>query len=163
MAAGCGAGEPEFDVRGVHVMVNTTAPFAAAKDFPRRVEKTIDAALQFWDANWNDISGMTIILDDDQYVSCACSTRGALGCSEPGLIRITTRDPSLGTWHCVEQSVLVHEVGHAVRNDRDHDDPRWMDFVPVLERLDGGIGYDEQGFGRCPLYLSVWRHVLHRP
>ena len=40
---------------------------------------------------------------------------GAFGCYD-GDIRVTTRDPSF-PFSCVEQTVLVHEVGHAVIGD----------------------------------------------
>jgi hypothetical protein len=160
--AGCGPGRPDFDVRGVHVVVNTSAAFARGADFPARLESTVEAALQFWYASWENLAGTTIVLQDEQHVACG-SMSGALGCSEAGTIRITTRDPSLGVWLCVEQTVLVHEIGHAVNGDPNHDDPRWMDFVPVLRRLEGRVGYTEDGYAPCPLYVSVWRHVLHHP
>lgn len=163
LALGCESRRPDFAVRGVAVVLNTSAPFARRADFPARLESTIEAALQFWQGSWDDLDGTTIILEDSQYVACSGSASHALGCSEPGSIHITTRDPTLSTWLCVEQSVLVHEIGHAVVRDSNHDDARWMDFVPVLQSLEGRDGYTETETTSCPLYVNVWRHRLHTP
>ena len=160
--SGCGPRKPDFTVRGVGMVLNTSAPFAHSADFPGRIDSTIDAALRFWSGSWDDIDGATIFLEDNPYVACNNSTT-ALGCFEPGAIHITTRDPGLGTWRCVEQTVLVHEIGHAVVGDVNHDDPRWMDFVPVLEVLNGRSGYTDGGETSCPIYVNVWRHNLHSP
>lgn len=149
-------------MRGVGIVLNTSAPFVHSADFPGRIESTIDAALRFWSGSWDDIDGATIFLEDNQYVTCNISTT-ALGCFESGAIHITTRDPGLGTWRCVEETVLVHEIGHAVVGDVNHDDPRWMDFVPVLEVLNGRSGYTDGGETSCPIYVNVWRHNLHSP
>lgn len=80
----------------------------------------------------------------------------ALGCYD-GSIHVSTRDIAT-VFHCVEETVLVHEIGHAVIGDPDHTDPRWMDFGAVQRRLEGRAGYDEQGSTSCSLYVSVWRH-----
>jgi hypothetical protein len=161
MSFACNSRKPDFAVRGVAVVLDTTAPFAHRADFPARLESTIDAALQFWHGDWAALEGTTLVLEDDQYVACQGSTSHALGCSVPGEIHITTRDPDLSTWLCVEQSVLVHEIGHAAIGDRNHDDARWMDFVPVFDSLEGREGYTETGVTSCPLYINVWRHRLH--
>ena len=161
LMSACDSSKPDFAVRGVAVVLKTSAPFASRTDFPARLESTIEAALEFWHGSWDDLQGITIVLEDSEYVPCQGATSHALGCSESGSIHITTGDPSLGTWRCVEQTVLVHEIGHAVIGDDNHDDARWMDFVPVLASLEGREGYAEEGVTSCPLYISVWRHRLH--
>ena len=139
-------------------------PLRSNSDKPRLRSFTFSKPLKFrfWSGSWDDIDGATIFLEDNPYVACNNSTT-ALGCFEPGAIHITTRDPGLGTWRCVEQTVLVHEIGHAVVGDVNHDDPRWMDFVPVLEVLNGRSGYTDGGETSCPIYVNVWRHNLHSP
>jgi len=54
--------------------------------------------------------------------------------------------------------VLVHEIGHAVIGDVNHEDPRWMDFHSLTTRLDGRRGYTPQGEDVCQLFPSVWQH-----
>jgi hypothetical protein len=161
--AACGeqGRSPDFFVQGTGVVVASAAPFTKHSDFPTRIENTLDAALTYWGGSWKNLEGSTITLEDAQYVHCGGST-DAIGCDD-GNIRVSTRDPSLGTWYCVEETVLVHEVGHAVIGDPNHTDPRWMDFVPVQEQLDGKTGYADTGEVPCQLFLSVWRHVLASP
>lgn len=151
--------EPDFFVRGTGVIVESDAPFVARADLPGRIEQTVGAALAYWGGSWDHLEGVTISLLDSQYVPCG--TPGAIGCFD-GDVRVSTRDPSLGTWHCVEQTVLVHEIGHAVIGDPDHLDPRWMDFESVAEQLGGRTGYAAQGEVDCSLYPSVWRHLHGR-
>ncbi len=158
--AACGAErEPDFFVRGVGVIVESAAPFASRADLPGRIEETADAALAYWGGSWTHLEGATISLLDSQYVPC--SAPHAIGCYD-GDIRVSTRDPSLGTWHCVEQTALVHEVGHAVIGDPEHRDPRWMDFEAVAARLGGRTGWASEGEVHCTLYPSVWRHLHGR-
>ncbi len=161
--AACGGGspQPDFVVHGTGVIVQSAAPFTKGADFPARIESTVDAALSYWGGDWKSLEGSTITLEDSQHVHCGSSS-DAIGCQD-GNIRVSTRDPSLGTWDCVEETVLVHEVGHAVIGDTNHTDPRWMDFVPVMQQLDGRTGYADSGEVPCQLYLSVWRHVLATP
>ncbi len=117
-------------VQGVRVVLQTTAPFARAPDFDSRVQSTVDAALRYWGGSWGDLNGRTITLVDDPYVECSHTT--SLGCFD-GNIRLTTRDPAIGTFSCIEATVLVHEIGHAVLGDPDHT----------------GSALDGDGFGRC--------------
>jgi hypothetical protein len=156
----CGEEPPGFDVRGARVVVETGAPFAHHPDFPGRMESTLDVALRYWGGAWANLAGRSITLVDAQYVSCGEAS--ALGCYD-GDIRFTTRDPSIGTFDCVEQTILVHEVGHAVIGDRQHQDPRWMEFDPVHAALSGRTGYGAAGEVDCVLFASVWRHVLGAP
>ena len=150
-----------FSVQGVGVVVQTDALFAKQPDLPGRIESTVDQALQYWGGTWGDLQGMTIILEGEQYVPCSGSN-DAIGCYD-GNIHVSTRDPTLGSWHCVEETVLVHEIGHAIIGDPDHNDPRWMNFLPVLSALGGRVGYSDAGEVPCDLYVSVWRHVLSSP
>lgn len=155
-AAACGGREADFYVNETGIVVDTAAPFAARPEFPARIESTISAALAYWGGGWDDLRGRAILLTGDPYVSCGANQR-SLGCYD-GDIRLTTVDPGLGTFHCVEQTVLVHEIGHAVIGDPLHQDPRWMQLEPVQEALSGRIGYTADGEVVCTIYVNVWRH-----
>jgi hypothetical protein len=163
LASGCGgASSPSLSVHGTSVVVDSSAPFVQAADFPGRLESTLAAALAYWGGDWRDLDGTTILLTDAPRVACGSST-SALGCQEGRSIRLTVRDPAVGEFACVEQTVLVHEVGHAVIGDAVHLDPRWMELEPLREALDGRVGYTQEGETPCVLYLSVWRHILGLP
>jgi hypothetical protein len=151
-AASSGA---DFAVRDVAIVVRSDAPFTQAADFPGRVESTVQAALDYWGGGWDDLSGRSITFESEQTVTCG-SHHGAFGCFD-GDIRLTTRDPAF-TFSCVEQTVLVHEIGHAVIGDAAHTDPRWMDFHALTTRLDGRRGYTAQGEDACQIFPSVWQH-----
>jgi hypothetical protein len=158
LAASCGADtRPDLQVRALGVLVETSAPFTRADDFPARLETTLDAGLRYWGGGWDDLAGVSLTLTDAPSVQCG--GRASLGCFD-GDLRVTTADPGLGTFDCVEQTVLVHEVGHAVIGDPTHSDPRWMDLVAVEEALSGRVGYSGDGVTACQIYPSVWRHPL---
>lgn len=162
-AGGSGSPEqasPSVSIQGVDVFLDTTAAFAKAPDFPSRIESTIDASLRYWGGSWSSLDGVTVTLVDDSSVSC--HGLDALGCFD-GNIRLTTRDPGIGTFACVEETVLVHEVGHAVIGDPDHTDPRWMEMDSVAAELAGRQGYTSTGDAPCTTYVSVWRHPLGSP
>jgi hypothetical protein len=133
----------------------------ARPEFPSRIESTVGAALAYWGGDWSAVRGRTITLSDETHVSCGGKS-SALGCYD-GDIRFTTADPFLGTFHCVEQTVLVHEIGHAVIGDPLHEDPRWMQLEPVVAALAGRVGYTADGEADCTIYVSVWRHLLGTP
>jgi hypothetical protein len=157
----CGGGDrPDFYVNGVGIVVRTDAPFARSPDFQARVEETVSAALAYWGGSWGDLDGRRISLLDGPYVPCGGS-KGATGCYD-GDLAISASDPGTGTFSCVEQTVLVHEVGHAVIGDPDHTDPRWMDFGSVVVALGGRLGYTAAGESRCEIFPSVWRHPSAR-
>ncbi len=157
LAAGCsGAAEaPDFVVRGTGVVVRTDASFARSADFAQRVESTAGAALEYWGGDWSALEGRLITFDGAAYVTCG-EQGNSVGCFD-GDIRISTQDAGQQV-RCVEETVLVHEIGHAVIGDADHSDPRWMDFTPVLEALRGRLGYTLDGAAPCDLAVSVWRH-----
>jgi hypothetical protein len=159
--AGCArpAPAPDFQVRGLDVVVATDAPFARRADLPARVESTIQAALDYWGGGWEHLAGATLTLSGADAVPCAGG--GALGCWD-GDLRITTRDPGAGTFACVEATVLVHEVAHAVIGDRFHTDPRWMQMEPVQAALSGRVGYGAEGEEPCLVVAGVWRHPAER-
>ncbi|HET6437717.1 MAG TPA: hypothetical protein VFG59_06635 [Anaeromyxobacter sp.] len=140
--------------------MESDAPFTEQADFQGRLHSTIQAALDYWGGTWDDLRGVKIVFTDSPTVSC--DGREALGCYD-GEIRLTTRDPSLGTLSCVEQTVLVHEIGHAIIGDPDHNDPRWMEMDSLAEELSGRIGYTTDGEVPCLIYLSVWRHPIGSP
>jgi hypothetical protein len=150
-----GAATRDFQMRGAAVLVSSTAPFTLHPDFPARVESTVAEALRYWGGTWAMLDGKTITLTDDRHVVCP-GTAGATGCYD-GSIRISTRDLE-SVSSCIEETVLVHEIGHAVIGDPDHLDPRWLDFGAVARELEGRPGYDAQGETSCTLYPSVWRH-----
>ncbi len=147
----------DFYVHETAVVNDTGAPFAQRTDFPARLESTIDAALGYWGGSWRDLAGLTITLEDGPYLSCGGKSQ-SLGCYD-GNIRMVTQDPGVGVFSCIEETVLVHEVGHAVIGDRLHQDPRWMDFEAVARALDGRVGYSHAGEVACELYVSVWRSL----
>ncbi len=153
--SGGGSGS-EFQVHRTSVLVDSAAPFTKHPDFPARVESTLDAALAYWGGSWSDLEGKTVVFDGQEHVACQ-GTSNAIGCFEDGEIRVSTRDAGL-TYYCVEETVLVHEVGHAVIGDPDHTDPRWMDFATVVSDLDGRLGYDGSGEVPCRIFVSVWKH-----
>jgi hypothetical protein len=160
LAAACGL-RPDFELHGVPVVVDSQTPFATHPDLPGRLESTIDAALGYWGGSWSDLERVTISLEDARYVECL-GHASATGCFDGRDLRVSTQD--LGTpFACVEQTVLVHEVGHAVIGDPDHLDPRWMDFEPVASSLEGRTGYAPGGEVPCPLFVSVWRHPPASP
>ena len=150
---------PDFFVRGVGVVVSSGAPFASRADLPGRVESTVDAALTYWGGRWDALDGRTITLVGDRYVACAGAS-GAIGCYD-GNIRVSTQDAGV-SYDCVEQTVLVHEVGHAVIGDPGHLDPRWMDFSALTSVLDGRVGYSTEGEVPCQIWASVWQHPPDR-
>ncbi len=154
--AGCnGLDSPQFTVRDTAVVVRSSAAFTRQPDLPARVESTIDASLAYWGGTWSQLSGKMIVLDGSAHVSCT-GHEGAVGCYD-GDIQVSTQDAG-STLHCVEETVLVHEIGHAIIGDPNHLDPRWMDFSPVFQALQGRTGYSDAGDGSCPIYVSMWRH-----
>jgi hypothetical protein len=144
----------------VTVVIDSSAPFVRAADFRDRTERTIDVALRYWGGTWEDLRARRITLVDG--ASVPCHGQPALGCWD-GDILITTRDPGVGTVACIEETVLVHEIGHAVIGDPDHRDPRWMQMDEVAQALDGGLGYGAAGTVPCVAHVSVWRHPLGLP
>lgn len=157
----CGGEGVDFHVHGVGVAVRTEAPFARRPDLPGRIEAALSAALAYWGGGWSQLAGTRLALLDGPYVPCAGSA-GAIGCYD-GDFRISASDPGAGTFSCLEQTALVHEVGHAVIGDALHRDPRWMDFAPVRDALAGEIGYGAGGEVDCEIAVSVWQHPPDAP
>lgn len=155
----CG-GASERQVGGPKAILDTSAPFAHQPDFDTRLQDTIAVALTYWGGTPDEMNGRSITFVDDPWVEC--SGVRALGCFD-GSIRLTTRDPSIGTFSCVEATVLVHEIGHVVLGDRNHTDPRWMEMDAVAAELGGRPGYTDSGETVCQTYVSVWRHPLGSP
>jgi hypothetical protein len=162
--AACGgapatASAPDFVVRDTAVVVQTDAAFTRSEDFPARVESTIQAALGYWGGDWSSLSGATIVFEGRAHVECP-GLGPSTGCYD-GNIRLSTMDAG-ETLSCVEATVLVHEVGHAVIGDADHLDPRWMDFEALASRLVGLPGYGHSGPTACVPVANVWRHPPRR-
>jgi len=157
----CG-GPSSTQVRALEVELESTAPFVQSADFNERLASTIQAALDYWGGNWSDLDATVLKLTDEPYVRC--SGAPSLGCYTEGRLTVTTQDPSLGTLSCVEATVLVHEIGHAVIGDRLHEDPRWMMMDELQAELSGRPGYGADGSEQpCEVYVSVWRHPLGTP
>jgi hypothetical protein len=146
---------PDFVVRDAAIVIQSDAAFTRSADFPARVESTIQAALGYWGGNWSNLAGTTIVFAGTSHVACA-GNDGSTGCYD-GDIRLSTLDAGR-TVSCVEATVLVHEVGHAVIGDAGHTDPRWMDFTSLAEHLVGRPGYDASGPTSCEPVANVWRH-----
>jgi hypothetical protein len=159
LAAACGGQDPDFTLHGTGVIVRSEAAFTKQPDFPSRVETTVDEALLYWGGSWKDLQGRTISFYGSQHVQCGDKV-GAVGCYD-GDIRVSTRDIGF-TFYCVEQTTLVHEVGHAVIGDPDHTDLRWLDFGAVERSLAGRTGYGEHEELPCEIFVSIWRHPPDR-
>jgi hypothetical protein len=158
----CSGGDPaDFYVHGAPVRVETSVPFAARPDLQARMDGALGAALGYWGGTWKDLAGTRIVLLDGPYVPCG-GAPGAVGCYD-GELRISTSDPGAGAFRCVEQTVLVHEVGHAIIGDPEHTDPRWMDFEALQAALSGRSGYTAEGQADCTIFVSVWRHPPGTP
>ena len=160
LLAACGGGGAPGTRPGLRVVVESDAAFTKAPDFESRLYDTVDVALRYWGGSWSDVDGRSITLFDTAYVACGAGE--ALGCYD-GDIRLTTVDPGAGTFTCIEQTTLVHEIGHAVLGDPDHTDPRWMQMDAVASELSGRPGYSDEGPAPCTPYVSVWRHPLDSP
>jgi hypothetical protein len=163
LVAGCGGKEDpvNFSFHEVGVRVETNAAFAHRDGFQGRLEEVVSASLSYWGGDWSRLAGRTITFSSGPYVTCGATT-SASGCFD-GELRIATWDPGVGTVSCVEQTVLVHEIGHAIIGDRMHQDPRWMEFDAVAAELAGGTGYGPNGETPCVVSVSVWRHPLDAP
>ena len=157
--ASCGGPSPDFTVRGTGIVVRSDAAFTKQPDFPSRVESTVEVALDYWGGSWKDLDGKTITFEGAQHVKCGDKS-GAVGCYD-GDIRVSTRDIGF-MFYCVEETTLVHEVGHAVIGDPDHSDPRWLDFGAVARSLAGRRGYEDRDEPPCEIFMSVWRHPPDR-
>lgn len=161
LATACADPAPDFYVHGTGVVVETGAAFAHRPDLKPRMEAALGAALAYWGGSWTRLAGTRIVLVDGPYLRCG-STDHALGCYD-GELSVSSADPGTGTLHCVEQTVLVHEVGHAMIGDPRHEDPRWMDFEAVRAALAGRTGYTAEGEADCDLSVGVWRHPPDAP
>jgi len=165
-AAACGGAAEELvdeqPAPGVRVVLRTTAPFASAPDLQERLDDTIDVALAYWGGTRGALEGKTIVLVDEPHLE-GCDSPTAIGCYDGRTLAVSTRDPSLGTFPCVEATALVHELGHAAIGDPYHRDPRWMQMDEVAQALEGRTGYTRDGVTGCAIYVSVWRHPLGTP
>jgi hypothetical protein len=151
----CGGEVPDFTVHGAGVVVRSSAAFTRQPNFPERVQETVAAALAYWGGTWDQLAGATITFEGSRFVKCA-EISGAVGCYD-GDIHVSTLDAGM-TFYCVEETTLVHEVGHAVIGDPGHTDPRWLDFAALASALDGRPGYRGNDQVSCPIFVSVWRH-----
>lgn len=154
----CGGKQPDFYIHGAGVVVATDAPFAHQAGFPGRLEDVAAVALQYWGGDWSALEGRTITFSSGSTVPCD-GMANAGGCFD-GDVRVADVDPGVGEVSCVEQTVLVHEIGHAVLGDPLHEDPRWMELQPVADALAGRVGYVRDGEVPCVISVSVWQHPL---
>mgnify|MGYP005812403927 CR=1 FL=1 len=157
VAAACSGGDaPEFHVRNTAVVIRSSAAFTRQNDLPTRIESTIEAALSYWGGTWQQLDGKTVVLDGSAHVTCG-GVDNAIGCYDGDAVHVSTQDAGTAL-RCVEETVLVHEVGHAIIGDPGHADPRWMDFSSITRDLEGRTGYGDGGEETCPIYVSIWRH-----
>lgn len=155
----CGSTAPDFTVHRTGVIAHSSAEFTRQPTFPARLEETVAAALDYWGGTWDKLAGVTITFEDSRYVECGGS-QNAVGCYD-GNIHVSTKDSGF-TYYCVEETTLVHEVGHAIIGDPRHTDPRWLDFRVLERSLDGKPGYDAGDKVPCEIFVSVWRHPPDR-
>ena len=161
IVAACGREESDFTIGRIGVVVRSDAAFVRQADFPGRVASTVAASLAYWGGTWDHLAGTTVAFERSQHVACG-GVVDAVACYD-GDIRVSTRDPAF-VFSCVEQTALVHEIGHAVIGDPHHLDPRWLDFSSVERALSGGRGYlPGGGEAPCQVYPSVWRHPPGQP
>ena len=156
----CGGRAPDFTVHDTGVVVRSGAAFTRQASFPARVQETVAAALAYWGGSWDKLQGVTITFEDSRYVECG-GIPNAVGCYD-GNIHVSTVDAGV-TFYCVEETTLVHEVGHAVIGDAGHTDPRWLDFGALAQELDGRPGYRGGDEVPCAIFVSVWRHPPDSP
>ena len=156
--ASCVGGTSELVVHNTALVVRSDAAFTHSADLPQRFESTVQAALTYWGGTWNDLSGTTVTLEGNQHVECNGAS-GAISAAMPAARFASPRAiraSAPGT--ASRRPSSFTSIGHAVIDDPEHEDPRWMDFEAVAQALSGRPGHD----GDCKLYPSVWRHVLAR-
>lgn len=120
--AGCDGLEP------LRFELDSQAAWARRSDAERRLRDLADRAARFWGAaGAQDLGGWTIFVRDpplDGY----CLQVNVGGCTSLAGSRIilSASTPVLGAVvHCPENTVLPHELGHAILRTPTHDDPRW--------------------------------------
>jgi hypothetical protein len=127
-----------------------------ARDFSARLLLDLDVSARYWGGSIRDLAGWTVVLRGGFQVAC-------LGASSVGGVGFWGCAHQTGSWIdlaagetvSVEQTALIHEVGHAVlfsrRGDGDdcHTDPRWQDFGPVAAEL--------RADGVSPVMTVWWR------
>lgn len=134
-AAGCG-GDPGafplvFDLRSQTAWVQRA-------DAQQRLFATADRAARFWGATGNqDMAGWLVIVQDG---TIECGGGVDLGCtyfsSWPwGRIVLSAAAGEAWLTRCAEQTLLAHEVGHAILDTPSHEDPRWS-LLPAWQMAD---------------------------
>ena len=153
--------QPDFAVRDVAVVVRSEEPFTRATDFPARVESTLEAALDYWGGAWSDLAGRSITFEGkpDRHLRRTTPERSAATTATSGSPPAIPAFP----FSCVEQTVLVHEVGHAVIGDAAPRGPA----LDGLRSRDGEAGRAAAATpataeSRLQALPSVWQHPPDR-
>lgn len=162
-ALACG-GPPEKHIasfaldQGATVRVESTAPWAGSPSLRGDIATIVAASLRYW--RGMNLDGWTIEITDGP-VDCPFAHEGqANGCSigaERRILVSTMAYVDTGSGEpiqakCPEQTVLIHEIGHAIISDIRHTDPRWTDWaIPWLDLQSPAFGN-----GCSALDVRVW-------
>jgi hypothetical protein len=148
-AVACGVGRVEqpaedLNVAGVGVKVDTSLAWAHDPTLPGRMERVMDA-VEAYAGKSASLRGWVVVLKDAWAECPGAAPHSILGCTEWAnkVISVDVNGAS-----CVEQTVLAHEVLHAIVGDACHKSPLWRDFAPVEAAL--------QGEG-CEVSADKWR------
>lgn len=110
------------------VEFRSSVAWTQQSDAESRVRALADRAAQFWGGDLDQLDGWLVIVQDGT-VQCGDSVQ--VGCTEFWPLKRITLSALAGEgWHpsCAEQTLLAHEVGHAILYDVDHSDPRWAEI-----------------------------------
>jgi hypothetical protein len=122
LAAGCG-GEPHPVVRPTEcdrTVLGACVVGAAPNLDTKYLERQMRLSLAYWNEPEGALEGWAIVFSRD---TVPCPTAPASGCTwwdSSKTIELHALDPD-----CLEASMLVHEIGHAVHHDRRHTGPWW--------------------------------------
>ena len=128
-AAGCG-GPPQLSVR-----IESIQPWALRADAESRILGVAGRAARFWGAGVEQLDGWLVVVMDG-VVPCGDSVQ--VGCTDFWPLQKMTVSALAGEgWHpsCAEQTLLAHEVGHAILWTAGHDDARWS-LLPAWQQAD---------------------------
>ena len=130
-AAGCG-GPPQLSVR-----IESIQPWALRADAESRILGVADRAARFWGAaGLDDLNGYVVLVRDPPLDAYCLARVGGCTWIERRRIVISATEPVLGMRvKCAENTVLPHELGHAILRTWDHDDPRWA-LLPAWQQAD---------------------------
>jgi hypothetical protein len=136
----------DFDeVDGVGVKVGTSLAWAHDPALPDRLHRVISAAATYGGGSASQLHGWVVVLEDTWAECSGIAPHSTLGCTRWGEERIGV---DVNGVDCVEQTVLAHEVLHAIIGDACHRSPLWRDFTQVENALRDG---------ECEVSADKWR------